>query len=88
MTQEQANKILNAFTDIAACDGNSKSISAIMHELREAVGKQVPRELEKGNDGDYMCPRCGDRMYGTEETKDFLLSMMPYCSACGQRLKG
>ena len=88
MTQEQANKILNAFTDIASCDGNSKSISIIMRELREAVGKQVPRELERNDKGSYMCPRCGDRMYDAEEAKDFLLGMLPYCPACGQRLKG
>ena len=85
MTQEQANKILNAFTDIAACDGNGESVSIIMHELREAVEKQVPTKMRKER-GKRYCPRCNELVLDAGECEECIVYALEYCPDCGQRL--
>ena len=89
MTRQQADKILKAFTDISACDGNGESISIIMHELREAVEKQVPKKIERKKSHwivSWYCPGCNDTLFITKN------DVMPstdadYCPYCGQRIE-
>lgn len=94
MTRQQADKILKAFTDISACDSNSKEVSELVKELREAVGKQVPRKMkhEKYTDDPYSpdeeywyCPNCGTDMYNSLDAADYI--SMEYCPWCGQRIE-
>lgn len=89
MTRQQADKILKAFTDISACDGNGESVSIIMHELKEAVDKQVPKKIRHEKytgdpfspDEEYrVCPRCEADV--TENA-----GYWDYCPMCGQRIE-
>ena len=87
MTREQAEKIFNAFLDTAACTGTSESILIIMHELREALDKQVPEEMEHDGEREWTCPRCGTLLYHSRESKECLSDIFIYCPECGQRLE-
>lgn len=83
MTRQQADKILKAFTDISACDGNSEEVSELAKELREAVGKQVPRKLEKCKEIYYQCPTC--KTVFREPHAEIMPKWYPYCQLCGQK---
>lgn len=89
MTRQQADKILKAFADISACDGNGESVSIIMHELKDAVEKQVPMKLKHEKYTDdwfspdeeyWLCPRCKADI--TENA-----AFWEYCPMCGQRIE-
>ena len=94
MTRQQADKILKAFTDISACDSNSKEVSELAKELREAVSKQVPRKMKhekyeedffSPEEEYWYCPNCNTDIYNSldaAESIDF-----DYCPYCGQRIE-
>ena len=95
MTRQQADKILKAFTDISACDGNGESVSVIMHELKDAVRKQVPRKIKhtaytddpfSPNEEYWDCPGCNNTLFiSPGEIMPF--TDIDYCPWCGQRVE-
>ena len=94
MTRQQADKILKAFADISACDGNGESVSIIKHELREAVEKQVPKKIRHEKytgdpfspDEEYwLCPRCNTDLYNSLDAAEII--DFGHCPYCGQRIE-
>lgn len=51
----------------------------------EALEKQIPKELNRFAEGDYLCPECGSGYYLLGDCDDFP-DKHKYCSYCGQRL--